>query len=119
MAGKLEIVAGGDSLVALITCPSEESATALAERLVADRVVACVNMVPGITSVYRWQGEVCRDRECLLVAKTTAARREGVAAAITALHPYDEPELLFLPIDSGSKTYLHWLVEQASGPKAE
>lgn len=119
MAGELEIVAGGDNLVALITCPSEDSATALAERLVADRVVACVNMVPGITSIYRWQGKVCRDKECLLVVKTTSARREGVAAAITALHPYDEPELLFLPIDSGSKTYLNWLIEQASGSPAE
>lgn len=115
MAGKLDIVSGGDNLVALITCPGEESATALAERLVADCVVACVNMVPGVTSIYRWQGKVCRDQEWLLVAKTTSARREGVASAITALHPYEEPELLFLPIESGSKTYLNWLVEQTSG----
>lgn len=112
MAGKLDVVAGEESLVALVTCPSEESAGALADALVGNRLAACVNVIPGLTSVYRWQGEICRDRESLLVIKTTVERRQAVADQLTALHPYDEPELIFLKIDSGSRGYLGWLSDQ-------
>mgnify|MGYP001359773779 CR=1 FL=1 len=112
MAGKLEIVEGEKALVGLVTCPDEETASALAEALVDEQAAACVNIIPGLTSIYRWKGEVCRDREYLLVIKTTSARREAVAEQLTALHPYEEPELIFLPLDSGSRGYLGWLAEQ-------
>lgn len=115
MAGKLDLCAGGDALVALITVPDSQSAQKLADALVGQEVCACVNMVAGLTSVYRWKGEICRDSEWLLVAKTTEAKREDVAKVLTDCHPYDEPELLFLPLHSGSSTYLEWLRAQVGG----
>lgn len=112
MAGKLEIVEGGEALVALVTCPNEESASKLAESLVGKGIAACVNLLPGLTSIYRWKGEICRDQETLLVIKTTVEKRIEVAEQLTQHHPYDEPELLFLPVQSGSESYLKWLTEQ-------
>ncbi len=114
MAGELRVVEGGDTLVALITCPNEESAQALSEQLVAQQAAACVNMVAGLTSVYRWQGEICRDSEWLLIVKVTEESRALVADILSQYHPYDEPELVFLPIHSGSSSYLSWLREQVS-----
>ena len=119
MAGELEISDGGDALVALITVPDEKSASKLSEALVGSEVCACVNMIPGPTSVYRWKGEICRDSEWLLIAKTVSGQREEMAKILSEHHPYDEPELLFLPVDSGSATYLSWLREQVgASPKS-
>lgn len=110
MAGKLEIVEGGDALVALITVPGDQADT-VSSALIESRVAACVNVIPGLTSVYRWKGEVCRDAETLLVVKTTRQNRQAVADVLTEHHPYEEPELIFLPIKSGSRSYLTWLGE--------
>ena len=96
----------------MITCPDLASADALASRLVASHSAACVNLIGGLTSVYRWKGEICRDSEVLLVVKTTLEKREAVAEVVSELHPYDEPELIFLPLHSGSESYLRWLTEQ-------
>lgn len=112
MARELSLGEGGDALVALITCPDANSASVLADKLVGGQAAACVNIVPGLTSVYRWKGEICRDSEQLLVVKTNESNRHRVAQVLTELHPYDEPELLFLPVSSGSETYLDWLQNQ-------
>lgn len=114
MARELTLTEGTGQLVALVTCPSQESANELADKLVGEFAAACVNVIPKLTSVYRWQGKICRDEELLLVIKTTVNRREAVADIVSSTHPYDEPELIFLPIHSGSTTYLGWLVEQVS-----
>ena len=108
MAGKLEIVDGDGCFVAFITVPAEH-AEAVSSALIETRSAACVNVISGLTSVYRWKGEVCRDPESLMVVKTTADKRQAVADVLTAHHPYEEPELIFLPIQSGSKSYLSWL----------
>ena len=113
MAGKLDIVDGGEALVALITVPAENVDT-VASALVESGSAACVNVIGGLTSVYRWKGEVCRDSESLLVVKTNSANRQSVADVLTEHHPYDEPELIFLSIHSGSKSYLGWLNEMVS-----
>jgi periplasmic divalent cation tolerance protein len=110
LAGKLEIVDGADALVALITVPGD-NADAVSSALIETRSAACVNVISGLTSVYRWKGEVCRDPEHLLIVKTTQGKRQAVADVLTQHHPYDEPELIFLPIQSGSKSYLGWLSE--------
>lgn len=110
MAGKLDIIDGGEALVALITVPVE-SVDAVSSALVESRSAACVNVISGLTSVYRWKGEVCRDPESLLIVKTNQKNRQSVADVLTEHHPYDEPELIFLPIASGSKSYLGWLGE--------
>ena len=108
MAGKLTLTDGGDALIALITVPAEK-ADLVASALVESQAAACVNMVSGLTSVYRWKGEICKDGESLLIVKTSQRARQAVADILTTHHPYEEPELIFLPITSGSESYLNWL----------
>jgi periplasmic divalent cation tolerance protein len=86
---------------------AERIATALVERGLA----ACVNIVPGVTSVYRWKGVVERDLELLLVIKTRADRFEALREALVSLHPYEVPELIAMPVDAGHPPYLAWLDE--------
>jgi periplasmic divalent cation tolerance protein len=95
--------------VILTTAPSGEVAERLALELVAERLVACVNVVPGVLSVYRWQGAVRRDDEVMLVLKTVAGRVPGLLARLPELHPYDVPEILVLRVEEGSRSYLEWL----------
>ena len=81
------------------------------------QLAACVNIVPGITSVYRWQGAVHRDAELLLVVKTRAELLEALTARVRQLHPYDKPEVLALPAAGGSSSYLRWVLESTAGPQ--
>ena len=97
-------------LVVLVTCPPDEAGK-LAERLVESRVAACVNVVPHVRSVYRWQGKVQRDDEALLLAKTTADRFEALKACVLEHHPYDVPEVIGLPVGKGHGKYLEWVME--------
>ena len=78
------------------------------------RLVACVNIVPGLRSIYRWKGEVCDDAESLLVVKTRAEHLGALTEKIVALHPYDVPEVIALPLapDEGNPSYIDWLVKQ-------
>ncbi|WP_435101009.1 divalent-cation tolerance protein CutA [Arhodomonas sp. AD133] len=103
-----------EHLVALSTCPDRETAERIAEALVAGHHAACVNIIPGLTSVYRWQGEVHRDPELLLVAKTTRAAFDELEAAIRAEHPDELPEIIAVPIAAGLEGYLHWVTEQTA-----
>lgn len=96
-------------LLCLCTCPDAASAQRLAETLVGERLAACVNHLPGVLSTYRWQGEVQTDSEELLLIKTTAERFEALKARVLALHPYELPELIALPVDRGHTTYLDWV----------
>ena len=81
----------------------------MARGLVTERLAACVNVVPGVVSHYRWQGRMQRDRECLLVAKTSAAKLPALKRWIASHHPYTIPEVLALKVEDGSKAYLGWL----------
>jgi len=92
-----------------MTAPRGKKAEFLARGLVSERLAACVNVVPGVVSHYRWQGQVCRDAEALLVAKTTAAKLPALKLWVAAHHPYTVPEVLALKVDGGSKPYLQWL----------
>jgi periplasmic divalent cation tolerance protein len=103
-----------DLVVALSTVGKAEDAERIARALVERRLAACVNVVPGVVSVYRWKGEVCRDGEVMLVIKTRAERIPALREALLALHPYELPELLALPIDSGHSPYLAWIDESVS-----
>lgn len=104
--------------MALSTAPSAEVAEGLARALVERGLAACVNVVPGVTSFYRWRGQLQRDAECLLVIKTRAERLDELRAALTQLHPYETPELLALPIEAGLPAYLAWLDESTGGGSA-
>jgi len=96
-------------IVALTTVGSTGDAERIAQALVEQGHVACVNVVPGVTSFYRWKGEMTRDTEWLLVMKTTAARFEALREALVEMHPYDVPEVIELPIERGHAPYLEWI----------
>lgn len=98
--------------IALTTCPDETSARALAHALVERGLAACVTRLPGARSVYRWQGRLCDDAEVQLLIKTTEAREAALRDAIAELHPYDEPELIILPVTGGSQGYLQWIEDE-------
>lgn len=102
-----------DLLVVLCTCPDGAVATRIATALVEQGLAACVNRVPGVRSVYRWEGHVQDDAEVLLVIKTTAGRYGQVEGLVAAQHPYDVPELLALPVVAGSAPCMDW-VRQAT-----
>jgi len=104
-----------DHLLVSITTGSSEEAERIAEALVEDRLAACVNIVPAITSIYRWQGEVHRDSEVLLIAKSRPELFESLAARVRELHSYEVPEIIALPIAAGSKAYLNWIDESVQG----
>ena len=103
-----------ERVVALSTVATAEDAERIARALVERRLAACVNVVPGVVSVYRWTGEVRRDEERLLIIKTRAERLEELREALVGLHPYELPELVALPIEGGHEPYLAWLDESVS-----
>lgn len=92
-----------------------EDAERIARALVEGGLAACVNIVPAVTSVYRWKGRVERGEERLLVVKTRADRFEALREAIISLHPYELPEVIALPIEAGHAPYLAWLDEGVRG----
>ncbi len=96
-------------IVVLITCPNPDVGESLARILVEERLAACVNLVPGLTSLYRWEGDLCRDPEALLLVKTRRARFAALSRRVKTLHPYSTPEIIALPIAAGSAPYLTWV----------
>ena len=98
-------------LLVLTTIGSEEDAARLGRSLVEGRLVACVNMVGPVRSVFLWKGKVEEESERLLLMKTRADRYAALETAIQELHPYDVPEVIAIPIDRGSQAYLSWVDE--------
>ncbi|HSK10804.1 MAG TPA: divalent-cation tolerance protein CutA [Vicinamibacterales bacterium] len=103
-----------DPVLVLTTWPAASDPGPFATTLVAERLAACVNLLPEMESVYRWQGAVERERERQVLIKTTADRLEALGARLTELHPYQVPELLVLPVSTGSEPYLGWVRESTS-----
>ena len=103
-----------DKRIVLSTAGSEEEARKIAHHLVEHKLAACVNIVPQIESIYRWQGKVESSREWLLLIKTTAEKFSAVRDAITELHSYDLPECVAISIEDGSAAYLNWLTESVN-----
>jgi periplasmic divalent cation tolerance protein len=96
-------------IVALSTCPDEASARRIAAVLVEERLAACVNRVPGLQSTYFWDGRLRDEAEILLIVKTTTGRLAELEARLKALHPYELPELVTLPVAGGNERYLDWV----------
>jgi periplasmic divalent cation tolerance protein len=94
--------------LALVTCPAA-SAETLARALVDARVAACVNVLPAITSIYRWKDAVSRDEEALLMIKTTQAGFEALRREVISRHPYELPEVIALDVSDGHAPYLEWV----------
>ena len=99
-------------LIAYCTCPDAATADALAQALVSERLAACVNVLPGVRSTYRWQGRVERSDEVLLLIKTTRDRLEAISARVQALHPHELPEVIAVAACGGLAPYLDWVAEQ-------
>lgn len=98
-----------DFAIVLTTVPADLDADALATTIVEERLAACVNLLPAMSSIYRWQGAVEAARERQLVIKTTRGRVEALQQRIAELHPYDVPEMLVLPVLEASAAYGAWL----------
>ena len=102
------------SLVVLVTVPPER-AHELARTLVGERLAGCVNVLAGVQSIYRWEGEVAEDPETLLVIKTTGEQYPALEARVRSLHPYEVPEIVALPFDRALPEFQSWLRE-VTGP---
>jgi periplasmic divalent cation tolerance protein len=98
-----------DKVIVLSTCGSEEEAGKIAQHLVENRLAACVNVIPQVKSIYRWQEKVESAQEWLLLVKTTAEKFTLVRDAIRRLHSYELPECISIAIDGGSVSYLQWI----------
>jgi periplasmic divalent cation tolerance protein len=104
-----------DLIVLLCTCGSEAEGRRLAEALVDSKLAACVNLLPGVQSVYRWEGNIERASEVLLLIKSTAEHLQDLQDRIIELHSYDTPEIIALPIAAGLDKYLQWIRHETAG----
>jgi len=104
-----------EQIVVLMTASSQEEADQLADALVGEMLAACVNVVPAITSVYRWEGKVQRGAEWLLIAKSRRDVLDALVQRVHELHSYDVPEVIALPLVGGSEAYLRWLDREVHG----
>lgn len=103
-------------LMVFCTCPDQASAEQIAATVVEERLAACVSILPGLTSIYRWQGHMQRDAELLLLIKTRGAVYHLLEERICELHPHEVPEILVLPVQKGLATYLDWVVASTGAP---
>jgi periplasmic divalent cation tolerance protein len=103
-----------DYVVVLTTLPGDADAAAFGTALVSERLAACVNLIPLMESIYRWEGQVERESERQIVIKTARARLVALWERVRDLHPYDVPEFVVLPIIDGNDAYLRWIAEATS-----
>ena len=106
-------------ILVLCTTDSPELARRIASALVEAGEAACVNIVPGVRSVYRWQGKLCDEAELVMLIKTTLERFEAVRERIRKLHTYEVPEIIALSITAGDAAYLRWLADQVASPRSD
>ena len=107
-----------EAIVVLMTAANGEEAARLADLLIGAHLAACVQILPEMESVYRWQGKIERQAETLLLAKTTRSKFEELEREVRALHSYETPEIIALPIVAGSAPYLEWLRKSLQIPSA-
>lgn len=103
-----------DAIVVMMTAPDRDEARRLADMLVAKEMAACVQMIPGMQSVYRWEGKIEEQDEILLIAKTLASKFAELEKEVRAMHSYETPEIIALPVIAGSERYLEWLTVNVS-----
>lgn len=103
------MIPDAEVVIVLVTGPDRETLTAIGRKAVELRLAACANVLDGVSSVYRWQGGVEEAGEALAILKTTRARAAQLEDSVRALHPYEEPEFIVLPVAGGSDSYLEWV----------
>jgi periplasmic divalent cation tolerance protein len=101
--------AAGEPIAVFMTAANREEATRLAEMLVSEQLAACVQILPEMDSIYRWQGKIERQKEVLLIAKTLSSKFAALDREVRAVHSYETPEIVALPLTAGSPAYLAWL----------
>lgn len=99
------------ALLAFVTCPTAEVAAGIAKTLVEERLAACGNLVPGLRSIYSWEGKLCDESEVLLLIKTTGEAFGRLQARVVELHPYDLPEVIAVKVEAGLPAYLQWVAD--------
>jgi periplasmic divalent cation tolerance protein len=104
-----------DAIVVFMTAPAADEARRIAKELVERQLAACVQILPEIESVYRWNGEVQRETEILILAKTTAAQFDDLEKAVREIHSYDTPEIVAVPLAFVSEPYRAWLTDNVRG----
>jgi periplasmic divalent cation tolerance protein len=107
-----------DKIVVMVTTNGVPQGKRIARALVEGKLAACVNLVAPVRSVYRWEGKLAENRECLLIIKTTRGRFDELRAAVEKLHSYSVPEVIALPIVDGAENYLNWIAASVN-PSAE
>ncbi len=107
-------LAGGDAILVFMTASSREEAEAIARCLVGDRLAACVNILPGVRSIFRWEDKLSEEDEIFLVAKSTRGRFQGLVQKVHELHSYQVPEIIAIPVVEGAANYLRWISEMTS-----
>jgi periplasmic divalent cation tolerance protein len=106
-----------DAIVVLITVPTVETGRSIAAMLLQEKLAACVNIVPGVSSLFTWQGQASEEQEALLIVKTRSELFEQrLIPAVKAAHPYEVPEIIALPVVGGSRAYLEWIEQETGGP---
>ena len=111
-----------DHMAVFMTAANEEDAATIAKALVEEKLCACVNIIPKIRSIYRWEGKVCDDEEVMLIAKSASTLAPVIVERVKVLHSYDLPEIICIPIATGSGDYLNWIdqsVEIATSSEEE
>lgn len=106
---------GSELVLALSTAPDAEQAERIARTLVEERLIACANLVPGVTSIYRWEGAVQAEREVLMVMKTRRALVPRLKERLPRMHPYQVPELVVTPVVDGLDPYRRWVRDETEG----
>lgn len=105
------------AIVVFVTASSEEEAFRIGQRLVKDKWAACATLLPGVRSLFWWEGRVAEEKETLMILKTREALFAGLTRAVKALHSYQVPEIIALPVKKGSSDYLAWIEAVTSKPK--
>ena len=105
-----------DAIIVLVTTSSEEEAVALGKILVEHQLVACVNVLPKVKSIFQWDGKISEEEECLMILKTRKTLFKSVEKTIMAQHSYDVPEIIALPVVEGAQSYLSWVHDMTRNP---
>lgn len=95
-----------------VTAPSRKEAEKIAETVVTERLAACANVLDGVTSIFHWEGKLCRENETVLILKTTEEKTTALTARIKEIHSYDCPCIVVLPIESGNPAFLEWVARE-------
>ena len=112
----MESAAPSDALMVFVTVPDPETGARMGRVLVEEGLAACVNVIPGLRSIYAWQGKICDEAEALCLVKTRRTSYERLRERLTTLHPYDVPEIIGFVPDEGNQPYLRWLLDATRAP---